>query len=615
MTYRQESLPATFAQQGMWIGARMGAGPAYHMPLALWLSGDLDVAAMLAACADVVARHPVLATTVVRDHDGLRLAPAAEPPVTVAGPAGPDALDRLVADEIARPFDLEKGPTARFTLAPAGPARHLLLFVAHHLVFDGMSKDILVRDLARCYAARRDGDDPRLRPLSFAEAIAAEHERVAGALPAAKEFWARRPAEPGRIVLPGPLRPAPRFGAGVEIDLGVDSELGGHAAEVARAAGATTFEVLLAAVHALLFRYGSGDGTDNGSATGSGSGAVDGAGNGAGSGGGGGAGAVAVAIDVTTRGPGTREHIGPFVTELPVSSRPAAEQTFRQHVGAVRAELRELYRFREVPPALALGGPPAALPVSISYRRREAAPEPEFPGLEVTVDRMMFAGGSRNALHLQVVDGPDGPAVSLRLDPAALDRDTATRFAGGLRALLRHAAGNPGVRLADLDVLPGDERRLMLTGWNDTAAAYPAGATLLGLFAAQVDARPDGPAVTFEGRSLTYAELDAASDRLAHRLRQAGVERGELVAVHLPPSAVLPVCLLAVQKAGATYLPLDPGHPEERLSMIVADARPRLLLSDTTAAGYLPAPVLVVGEEHGSAVTGGRRTALPDPGD
>ncbi|MEO3789456.1 amino acid adenylation domain-containing protein [Nonomuraea sp. B10E15] len=597
MTHRQESLPATFAQQGMWIGAHMGAGPAYHMPLALWLHGDLDVAALVAACADVVARHPVLATTVVRQRDELRLAPAAEPPVTFAAPAGRDALDRLVADEIARPFDLETGPTARFTLAPAGPARHLLLFVAHHLVFDGMSKDILVRDLARCYAARRDGHDPRVRPLSFAEAAAAGHERVAGALPAAKEFWARRPAEPGRIVLPGPLRPTPRFGIGVEIGAGVDRELGGHAAEVARAAGATTFEVLLAAVHALLFRYGSGGGADSDT------------GNDAG----GGAGTVAVAIDVTTRGPETREHIGPFVTELPVSSRPAGEQPFREHVGAVRAELRELYRFREVPPARALGGPPAVLPVSISYRRRETASEPEFPGLEVTVDRMMFAGGSRNALHLQVVDGPGGPAASLRFDPAALDRGTATRFAGGLRALLRHAAEDPGVRLADLDVLPGDERRLMVTGWNDTAAAYPAGATLLGLFATQVDARPDAPAVTFEGSSLTYAELDAASDRLAHRLRQAGVERGELVAVHLPPSSLLPVCLLAVLKAGATYLPLDPGHPAERLSMIVADARPRLLLSETTAAGYLPAPVLVVGEEHGSAVTGGRRTAPRPP--
>ncbi|TDD20800.1 non-ribosomal peptide synthetase, partial [Nonomuraea diastatica] len=300
---------------------------------------------------------------------------------------------------------------------------------------------------------------------------------------------------------------------------------------------------------------------------------------------------------VTTRGPATRDHIGPFVNELPVLSRPSGGQTFREHVGAVRAELRELYRFREVPPARALGGPPAVLPVSISYRRRETAPEPEFPGLDVTVDRTMFAGGSRNALHLQFVDGPEGLATSLRFDPAALDRDTAGRFVGGLRALLRRAAGDPGLRLAELDVLPGKERELMLAGWNDTAAAYPSEATLPRLFATQVGARPDAPAVTFEDRSLTYTELDAASDRLAHRLRQAGVGRGELVAVHLAPSAMLPVCLLAVQKAGAAYLPLDPGHPAERLSMIVADARPRLLLSETTAAGYLPAPVLVVGDD------------------
>ncbi|WP_246083043.1 condensation domain-containing protein, partial [Nonomuraea diastatica] len=284
MTHRQETLPASFAQQGIWIGARMGAGPAYHMPLVLWLDGDLDVAAMVAACADVVARHPVLATTVAENRDGLRLAVAAQPSVTVADLPGrsPDALDQLVRDEIARPFDLEKGPTARFTLVPAGPERHLLLFVAHHLVFDGISKDILVRDLARCYAARRDGDDPRLRPLSFAEVAAAEHERVAGALAGATDFWARRRAEPAGIVLPGPLRPAARFGAGVEIDAGIDHELGGHAAEVARAAGATTFEVLLAAVHALLFRYGSGGGTGSGPEGDPGNGTESGTGGGAG---------------------------------------------------------------------------------------------------------------------------------------------------------------------------------------------------------------------------------------------------------------------------------------------------------------------------------------------
>ncbi|WP_214109320.1 non-ribosomal peptide synthetase [Acrocarpospora catenulata] len=560
MTHLQESIAASFAQQGIWISERLGAGAAYHMPLALWFDGDLDVPALLAACDGVVARHPVLAATVAEDGDGLHLAEAAAPPVTVADLPDPTprALDRLVAEETARPFDLEKGPLARFVLVPAGWRRHLLLFVAHHLVFDGMSKDILVRDLARYYAERTD---PR-EPLSFADAARAERERVRAALPAAREFWAGRRTEPAELVLPGQRRTAGRYGPGAQVGGGVDAELGRAAAEVAEAAGATTFETLLAAVQALLFRYGGEHPT--------------------------------VMIDVTTRAPATRDHIGPFVNELPAVARPEPGQRFHEFVRAVRSDLRDLYAYREVPFARALGsGPRAAVaPVSISYRRRGA--EPEFPGLGLSVDWTMFGGGVRNALHLQFVDGPDGLATCLRFNPAALDLATVESFRDGLRALLRHAAADPGVRLAELDVVSPAERTRSLVEWNATTVAYPEDATLPGLFAEQVRARPGAVAVTCECRSLTYAELDAAADRLARRLRRAGVRRGDVVAVLLPRSENLPVALLAVHKAGAAYLPLDPDHPVERLNMIMSDARPRLLLSDTPCD--LPGPVLLLGE-------------------
>src|SRR5690606_22210646 len=132
MTHCQESIPASFVQQDMWVGERMGAGLTYHMPLALWFDGELDVPALLGACARVAARHPVLACAVAERGGGLRRVPAAEPAVTVAELADPSpaALDRLIRRERARAFGLGKGPLARFTLAPAGAGRHLLLFVA-----------------------------------------------------------------------------------------------------------------------------------------------------------------------------------------------------------------------------------------------------------------------------------------------------------------------------------------------------------------------------------------------------------------------------------------------------------------------------------------------------
>jgi amino acid adenylation domain-containing protein len=574
---------ASVAQQAIWIGERAGAGPAYRMPLALWLDGDLDVPALVSACGDVVTRHPILATTVKETEDGLRLAAAAEPSVTVAGVPEPGALARVIRDETERGFDLEKGPLARFTLASAGPGRHMLLFVAHHLVFDGMSKDILLRDLARCYEART-GDGPRcaLAPLSFAEAADAEHERVAAALPAAREFWASRLPRSAEVTLPGQRRTAPH-GPGEQIDAGIDDELGRYAAEVARAARGTTFEVLLAATHALLLRYGNED--------------------------------VAVAIDVTTRRARSRDHIGPFVSELPVLSSPAPGQTFREFVRVIRCELRELYRFREVPLAKVLGQSQRApsAPVSISYRKRD--PAPAFRGLELDVDWMMFGGGVRNALHIQFVDGPDGLAMALRFNPAAIDRAIAIGFGDGLRAVLHSAAADPSTRLADLDVMSAAQRRRVLAEWNDTATGYPHEATLPRLFAGQVRDRPDAIAVTFGDRSLSYAELDGEVGRLARRLRRAGVAPGDLVAVHLRRSSTLLACLLGVHRAGAAYLPLDPDHPAERIAMIAADARPRLLLTETAAPDGVRVPVLFVNEndEHDMPERG--PDLAPRPGD
>src|SRR6185437_9046075 len=409
MTDTAESTLASVAQQEMWVGEKLGAGPAYRMPLALWLDGDLDVAALHGACDDVIDRHPVLATTVAAVGRKLRQAPAARPLVTVADASGPGAADRLIRRETTAGFNLETGPLARFTIAATAPGRHLLLVVAHHIVYDGMSTHILVRDLARFYAARVRGAAAAPEPLSFAAAAAAGRERMAAALPAARQFWARQPWVRDRTTLspgvfPGPLRPAPQYGMGMAVDAGIDPELGRDAAEAASAAGVTTFEVLVAAAHALLFRYGAQD--------------------------------PVVAIDVTTRQRDDRDLIGPFINELPVVSRPAPGQTFRELALDIRRRLRELYQFRDVPVAEATAGAAEAVPagtqpsrgplaaVSISYRRAE--PDPVFPGLALEVHYMMFVG-VRRPLHMHFVHSADGLRMTLRVNPEALDADTAQR--------------------------------------------------------------------------------------------------------------------------------------------------------------------------------------------
>ncbi|MFF3438951.1 condensation domain-containing protein [Streptosporangium sp. NPDC002721] len=404
----------TFTQQGMWVTEQtVGGGAAYHMPILVHLDGDLDTGALLAACAAVVARHPMLGSVVAEVDNELRLVPGAEVPVRETavptdspGDAGSgEAVRAAVREEVLRAFDLEKGPLARFTLFEVGPGRHLLLFVAHHLVFDGQSKDILVRDLAAFY----NGESPS--PLPFADHGRAERDRVAALLPGAREFWKPRWRDPGQTVVLGRALESRRAGEGGVLRFTVDPS-------TARTPGLTRFEVLLAALHTLLLGYGNA--------------------------------AVTTAVDLSTRPPEAAGHVGLFVNELPVASSPSPEATFREFAGALRAELREVYRFRQVPLSRAMPRlrPHAALvPVSVSYRTRRDA-DPVFAGLGASVEWTVFNHAVRGALHLQCVDGPGGLEISLRHDPETVP--DAARVADDLRLLLERATHDPDLSLHEL---------------------------------------------------------------------------------------------------------------------------------------------------------------------
>jgi amino acid adenylation domain-containing protein len=552
---------ATPAQQGIWFTERAGvAGTAYHMAVVVHLDGALDVDALAAACAAVVARHPGLGRA-VDDEDGVpRLVPAVTAPALTRA----SYSEGWRAAELARPFDLRHGPLVRFTLASVATDRHVLLVVAHHLVFDGLSKDILVRELAAGYAAGRAGplpdvDDPR-----------AEADRLA-----AREHWAARPFDRGDLVLPDLALPVGRVPdgplAGGELGFDLDRHLVDAVDRAADTLGLTRFELLLAGVHALLRRYGNEEPT--------------------------------VGVDVSTRVAATADHIGLFVNELPITPVAPAGGAFADLAAAVRAELRAAYRFRAVPVAQALGGirPRTALTrVSISYRRR--AEEPTFAGLRSRVEWIQFCGTARNVLHLQFVDAPDGVSVSLQYAADALPHAAAGRVATHLRTLLAAAAATPDAALADLPVAPAGELAGLLRLGHGGTVDYPADATLVGLFRDQVSATPTAVAASCDGRVLTYAELDAASARLAARLRARGVGRGDRVGTYLPRSVDLLVAVLAVARAGAAFVPVDRRWPAPRRELMLADSDPALVLTTPGGEADLPAdrPVLTVGatEDH-----------------
>lgn len=394
-------IQASAVQHGMWVAASGAAPTAYHMPLAVTFAHEPDFGLLTKSCAAVVERHALLSSAIV-DRDGVAyLTRASAAGLRIAGlrRAGPD---ESVDEEIARPFDLAEGPLVRFALFG-----RTLMITAHHLVFDGHSKEVLLRDLAAFYA----GEIPAPLPRTAADELAADAARLAGSRTAAAEFWSGRWAEPLPVVVGDHVLTGRDHGAGRV-----------HAFEppVPDLPGLTRFETLLAAIHATL----SGHGNPR----------------------------VTTGVDLSTREPGwagTAGTIGPYATELPVDAQPDPDASFAEFAAELRAALRAMYPHRSVPLARAVRRlrPHAAVaPVSVSYRRVGVAPR--FDGAPADVDWLAFAGSVRGDLQLQAVD--DGTTVTARLRYSAAAAPVAAQFAEDLCEVLTRVAAAPATRVRDL---------------------------------------------------------------------------------------------------------------------------------------------------------------------
>ncbi|MFI6759827.1 AMP-binding protein [Micromonospora sp. NPDC050417] len=583
----------TYAQHAVWFTEQAGvAGGTYQLALGIRFGADLDRSALAEACTAVIDRHEVLSTAVEPDPDGV---PALVPATEKISLLHAELTDERLRTELTRPFDLRRGPLARFTLLTA-PTRGLLLVTAHHLVFDGMSKDVLLADLATAYEAAVAGRPVDLGPAadSYAGDAAAEQERVTAELEPARRFWGARWSPPGGVVLPGLIRVPTSAEPGQSREFTLAPALVHGLDRVTREIGVTRFELLLAVVHTLLARYGNQD--------------------------------VPVGVGMSTRTARSADRVGLFVNELPIyppapsTYPPDPSGSFRDYARAVRAGLREAYRFRHVPLARAVSGlrpAPALTPVSVGYRRRAAAPE--FAGATTEVVWSLFNGTARNALHVQVVDGPDAVTVSLQHSPAAIDGAAVDRIGAHLRTVLAAVVDDPDHPMVTLPLLPPDEWAELVDGGNATARDYPVGATVPDLFAARVRRRPEAVAVVDTDRRLTYAELDAVSGRLAGRLRERGVGAGSLVAIALDRSWQAVAALLAVLRLGAAYVPVDPAYPPSRQAMLLDDADPALVVTTAAVAARLDprAPVFVVddldaGTEPDDQVAGQAAPVGPD---
>ncbi|PCC68477.1 amino acid adenylation domain-containing protein [Nannocystis exedens] len=567
-----EPQPLSFAQQRLWFLHRLDpASSFYNISESIRLRSLLDVEALTAALRQLVARHEALRTSFA-EHDG-------EPRQTVHAP-GPLALHvddlrgvpgeqreaemrRRARDEARRPFDLARPPLLRALLLRLDEREHVLVLTTHHLVCDGWSLGILVRELTALYAAARRGVAGELPQLAVQYADFAAWEQGAdraGQLDAELKYWREQLADLPVLQLPTDRpRPAVRSFAGDVRTRALSPALLRGLQRLAAGSEATLFMVLLAAWGALLHRYtGQRD--------------------------------FAVGSPIAGRNLVELEPVvGFFVNTLALRIDLAGDPSFAELLRRVRATATAAYAHQELPferlvQALHPERSASHQPVCQVVFALQNAPLPPLQLADLETELLAVHDGTAKfelLLSMREVDG--GLAAAVEFSTDLFDGPRIERMLGHLEQLLTAAVAEPARRVSQMPLLTAEERHRLLVAWN-AQGGDGAPELLQRGFEAQARRTPDATAAVFGAARLTYAELDRRANRLAHQLRALGVGPDVRVGICMRRSLELPVAVLAALKAGGAFVPLDPSYPPERLAVILEEARPRVLLTQTELA-------------------------------
>ncbi|MBW8875033.1 MAG: non-ribosomal peptide synthase/polyketide synthase [Acidobacteria bacterium] len=575
--------PLSFAQNRLWFLDRLQPGSTtYNLALGLRLEGDLDVAALAAALGEIVRRHETLRTvfTAVQGDPVQVVRPAGGAfPLPVVDLSGLDAaamsememeVERIAAAEAGRPFDLERGPLFRPLLMslPAAPggAGYALFAGLHHVIADGWSLGVLVRELGTLYAAYRAGERPPLPPLpelalQYRDFAVWQRQSLAGpALAAEVDFWRPLASLPALLELPTDRqRPARRSGRGALLPFRVGRRLAAGLSELAREEGATLFMGLLAGMASLLSRLSGRE-------------------------------LLSVGTPIANRGRVELEGlIGFFANLLVLRGDLSGEPSVRDLVARVRQECLAAYAHQEVPfeklvEELAPERSLAYTPLFQVAFALQNAPMPalELPGLRLTPWEVA-TDSAKFDLTLTLTEVEGELAGELEYATDLFDAVTVERWGGSLLRLLAAMVERPEAPVLAVSLLSRRERQQLLVEWSGPAEPSVETGEILGLherFAAQAERTPEAPALHWQGERLSYGELNGWAERLACGLEALGVEPGSRVALRLERSAGMVAAILGVLKAGCAYVPIDPQQPRERVAFVLGDTGAPVLVVD-----------------------------------
>ena len=565
---KERPIPLSFAQQRLWFIDRLAGGsPHYNMPAALRLEGRLDRAALCQSLEAIIERHAVLRTVYVPDVDG---------PVQVVQPATrlvlpvldltalephaqADAVDREVRAEAAAPFDLSRDRMLRVRLLALAEQQHVLLLTMHHIASDGWSIGVLTQEFAAAYAACCAGREVDLPPLAIQYVDYAQWQRetfTEGRLQARWQYWEQVLSD-APVLHNLPLdrpRPAQQQFEGAVVQQRLDIDVLEGLQRLAARNDTTLFVVLQSALAVLLSRRSNES-------------------------------------DIVIGSPvaGRTHHqlaplIGFFVNTLAFRHRLSRDISFEEVLGNARRQALDAFSNQDIPfevlvDRLQIGRSLSHSPVfQIVFNLQNNEPvELSLPDLKANL--LPEPGNAvRFDLEITATDTGEGLLLSWNFAVSLFDAASIQRLADGLALLLQGVLADPSRRVGDLPILTTSDQAL-LAGWERNDAAYPEGLCIQDVFQDQVARTPDALAVVCDTDSLTYGELNARANRIAHWLLARGVKPDQLVGISVERSLEMIVAVFAILKAGAAYVPLDASYPDARLRDMLQDSGVDIVLT------------------------------------
>jgi len=582
----------SFAQQRLWFLDQFEPGShLYNIPIAVRLAGQLDAAALEQSLNEIVRRHEALRTTFATVNDSpvqmiattlsvaLPLVDLSELPE-----AGREAEARqLATEEAQRPFDLARGPLFRASLLRLNDKDHALLVTMHHIVSDGWSLSVFMRELTALYEAFSKHQPSPLAelPIQYADYAVWQREWLSGeVLREHLSYWKQQLAgAPTVLELPTDRpHPAVQSFRGAHQSLTVSKTVGEELKALSQHEGATLFMTMLAAFQILLSRYTNQED-------------------------------IVVGSPIAGRNRAETEGlIGYFINMLALRTDLSGDPTFRKLLGRVREVALGAYAHQDLPfeklveelqSERDIGRHPVFQVMFAVQNAPQQAPELS----KLALRQLELEGDSGIAkfdLALFVIEAAEGLRAVVEYSTDLFEAETITRMLGHFEQLLTGIVADPDQRLSKLPLMTEAERHQLLVEWNITTTDYTRDKCIHELFEAQVECTPEAVAVVFEDRQLTYRELNRRANQLAHYLRKHGVGPEVLVGIMMERSPEMVVGLLGILKAGGAYVPLDTAYPQERLSFMLKDANVRVLMTQEELIARLPeheAKVVCLGKD------------------